>query len=360
MEQTTVRLGLVVVTSPLEVWADQAPELLARAREVLGGADAELYPYETPVTGVLDAIKAGRYFYECRVHAICAVAASWFEDYLVLDMLEECDVPVMLLARPGMETGSLCGTQQLGFLLKQLSKPYKMLYDELDSPLARRKLSSFASAAALKYRLRRVRIGYVGHRVEGMTETTGHELAMKKIFGPRIVGIDTQVLLERASQVRDEAVWEKWEKIKRQVGKVTCADEAGMESLRFYRALKSLIEEKMLDAVAVGCYPHLMGKVCLAASLLGEERVPLACEGDVNGALGMLMLTRLSGSPVHNTDFLDPIPEDNAIVFSHCGSGAFSLAESPSQINLASVRLMDQGLCCLFPAKPAIFFRLFI
>ena len=352
MEQTTVRLGLVVVASPLEVGADQAPGLLARAREILGGADAELYPYETPVTDVRDAIKAGRYFYERRVHAICAVAASWFEDYLVLDMLEECDVPVMLLARPGMETGSLCGTQQLGFLLKQLSKPYKMLYDELDSPSARRKLSSFASAAALRYRLRRVRIGYVGHRVEGMTETTGHELAMKKIFGPRIVGIDTQVLLERASQVRDEAVREKWEKIKRQVGKVACADEAGMESLRFYRALKSLIEEKMLDAVAVGCYPHLMGKVCLAASLLGEERVPLACEGDVNGALGMLMLTRLSGSPVHNTDFLDPIPEDNAIVFSHCGSGAFSLAESPSQINLASVRLMDQGLCCLFPAKP--------
>ena len=350
MERPKARLGLAIVASPLEVGADQAPELLARAKEVLGGV--ELYPYETPVTDVRDAIKAGRYFYERRVHAICIVAASWFEDYLVLDVLEECDVPVLLWARPGMETGSLCGTQQLGFLLKQLSKPYKMLYDELDSPSARRKLSSFASAAALRYRLRRARIGYIGHRVEGMTETTGHELALKKLFGPRIVGIDTHVLLERASQVQDEAVREKWEEIKRQVGKVTCTDEAGMESLRFYRALKSLIEEKMLDAVAVGCYPYLMGKVCLAASLLGEEGVPLACEGDVNGALGMLMLTRLSGSPVHNTDFLDPIPEEDAIVFSHCGSGAFSLAESPSQITLAPVRLMGRGLCCLFPARP--------
>ena len=136
------------------------------------------------------------------------------------------------------------------------------------------------------------------------------------------------------------------------MGKVSCGDEAGVESLKFHQTLSALVAEKMLDAVAVGCYPHLMGKVCLAASLLGEEGVPLSCEGDVNGALGMLMLTLLSGRPVHNTDLLDPIPEEDAIVFSHCGSGAFSLAEAPSQITLASVRLMDQGLCCLFPARP--------
>jgi len=351
MERMTVRFGLAVVASPLEVGAEEAPNLLKNAQEFFDGTRVELHPYGAPVISVQEAIRAGMFFYDKRVHAICTIAASWFEDYLVLDMLEECDVPVVLWARPGMETGSLCGTQQLGFMLRQLSKPYKMLYDELESQTAREKLFSFASAAALRYCLRRARIGYIGHRVEGMTETTGHELAMKKLFGPRIVSIDTQVLLKRASQVEDEAVRDKWEELKRHVGKVTCDDQAGMESLKFHRALKSLIEEKMLNAVAVGCYPYLMGKVCLAASLLGEERVPLACEGDVNGALGMLMLTLLSGNPTHNTDLLDPIPEDNAIVFSHCGSGAFSLAEDPSRVTLAPVRLVDRGLCCLFPAK---------
>ncbi len=352
MERMNVRLGLIVVASPLEVGADQGPALLKRGRGAFGEMGMEICPYETPVTNVREAISAGKYLYERRVRALCVLAVSWFEDYLMLDMLEECDVPVVLWARPGMETGSLCGTQQLGFVLNQLSRPYKMLYDDLESPSAGAQLFSFASAAALRYHLRRVRIGYTGHRVEGMTETTGHELALKKIFGPRIVGMDTQGLLERVSRVRDEAVHDKWEELKRQVGKVSCGDEAGVESLKFHQTLSALVAEKMLDAVAVGCYPHLMGKVCLAASLLGEEGVPLSCEGDVNGALGMLMLTLLSGRPVHNTDLLDPIPEEDAIVFSHCGSGAFSLAEAPSQITLASVRLMDQGLCCLFPARP--------
>jgi L-fucose isomerase-like protein len=133
---------------------------------------------------------------------------------------------------------------------------------------------------------------------------------------------------------------------------VTAATDAGIESLQVAHALRATVAELGLSAVSIGCYPHLMGKVCLAASLLGEEGVPVACEGDVNAALGMLMLTRLTGQPVHNTDLLDPVPAENAVVFSHCGSGGFSLAESPAQITLGPVRLMERGLCCLFPARP--------
>jgi len=118
--------------------------------------------------------------------------------------------------------------------------------------------------------------------------------------------------------------------------------------MQVYQTLKALVDDAGLSAVAVGCYPHLMGKVCLAASLLGDQGTPVACEGDVNGALGMLMLSELSGEPVHNTDLLDPVPADNAIVYSHCGSGAFSLACESCGITLGPVRLMDQGLCALF------------
>ena len=312
----------------------------------------ELCPSQVAVTSVQDAVQAGRQFYDKRVHAICVVAASWFEDYLVLDMLEECDVPTILWGLPGMETGSLCGIQQLGFMLKQLSKSYKILYDKLTSLSARQTLLRFASAAALRHRLRRTRIGYLGHRVEGMTETTGHELALKNYFGARLVGLDSQVFLDKVAGVAEKTVKEQWEKIKEQVGSVTCSNEDGLFSLQVYAVLKNLVEEQMLNAFAVGCYPHLMGKVCLAASLLGEEGIPVACEGDVNGALGMLMLTWLSGEPTHNTDLLNPILEDNTIVFSHCGSGGFSLAQANSEVTLASVRLMDRGLCCLFTARP--------
>ena len=353
--EKTVRLGITSVTSPLEVGADEAPNLLDRLQKAFAAAGfgrLELCPSRQPVTDSASAIEAGRAFYDRRVDAVCVVAASWYEDYLVLDLLEECDVPVIAWARPGMETGSLCGMQQLCFMLKELGHPYCFLFEAIDSEPALRRAWDYASAAALSRRLRRARIGHLGHRVEGMTETTPHELALKRVFGPRVVGIDSQVFLERAGQVTPESVAERWERMKGEVGQVTATEEAGIESLQVYRAMVEAIDEAGLSAVAVGCYPHLMGKVCLAASLLGEQGIPIACEGDVNGALGMLMLTQLTGQPVHNTDLLDPIPGDNAIVFSHCGSGGFSLAPSSSQVTLGPVRLMHRGLCCLFVARP--------
>ena len=353
--QHHVRLGITVVSSPLEVGAGQAPVLLDQLQVAFttgGFRPLEILRSPQRLTDPTSAAQAGRYFYEHRVDAVCVLAASWFEDYLVLDMLEECDVPVILYARPGMETGSLCGMQQLGFMLKQLGKPYCFVFDEVGAPAALQRAWQYAAAAALRHQLRRARIGWLGHRVQGMTETTPHELALKKLLGPRVVSIDSQVFLERAAKVPESSVEDTWEQLKAQVGQVTATKEAGIDSLRVYVTLKDMIQELGLAALAVGCYPHLMGRVCLAASLLGEQGVPVSCEGDVNGAVGMLMLTRLTGQPVHNTDMLDPIPTENAIVFTHCGSGGFSLAANPSAVTLGPVRLMNCGLCCLFPARP--------
>ena len=51
------------------------------------------------------AAAAGRKTAEHHLHAVAFASASWFEDYLVLDLLEEFPVPVLLWSLPGMETG---------------------------------------------------------------------------------------------------------------------------------------------------------------------------------------------------------------------------------------------------------------
>jgi L-arabinose isomerase len=340
----------------LEVGALDAPTLLARLHEgfeAAGYAGLELCISDGPLGTPEQAVAAGRRFYDLRADALCVVAASWFEDYLVLDLLEECRLPVILWARPGMETGALCGMQQLGFMLRQLEVPSCFLFAEPGDPASVERAWQFAQAAALRNHLRRSRIGHLGHRVEGMTETTAHELALKKVFGPRVIGIDSQLFLERVARADRAQATEAWQALKSRAGRVTATEEAGIEALQVYAALRDVIDELGLAAVAVGCYPHLMGKVCLSGSLLGEQGISMACEGDVNGALGMVMLTCLTGEGVapHNTDLLDPIPADNAIVYSHCGSGCFALAASQESITLGPVRLMDRGVCSQFPAK---------
>ncbi len=344
------KVGVCGLCSPLEVGADQAPVDAAALARLLQEAGCEVVPL-----GVVDtperATAAGRLCAEQHVDAIAAVAASWFEDYLVLDLSEEWSVPLLLWSTVGMETGALCGMQQLTCYLRQLARPFVPVFGELvDAACAARALTA-VRAAALRTRLRRARIGLAGHRVAGMTHTAPNEFMLKRAVGPRVVPLDLPLLLQRAEAVAPEARQELWAQVVSRAGECHVPDSAGLDSMGVAVALREIVAEEGLDAVSVGCYPHLMGRVCLAASLLADEGIPMACEGDVNGAAGQLILQWLTGRPTHHTDWLNPLP-DGTVVFTHCGSGSFSLAHDPARISLRDVRLMGQGVCALFTARP--------
>lgn len=344
------RLGVVGLSSPLEVGAEQAPRAAAELAQTLQEAGCE-----TVEAGALEtsdqAAAAGRKFAEEHVDAVAGVATSWYEDYLVLDLLEECPVPILLWSLPGMETGALCGTQQLTCFLKQLGWPYEAVFGELTEAAAWSRARAYVRAAALRARLRRARIGLAGQRIGGMTHTSPNEFLLKKALGPRVVPMDLTQLLQQASEIPAATSRSLWQNVCARVGSCQVSEAEGLDSMQVYVAVRERVTEHRLEALTIGCYPHLMGRVCLAASLLADEGVPLACEGDVNGAVGQLLLSLLTSHPTHHTDWLNPL-EDGSVVFTHCGSGSFSLAERPAEIVLGRVRLMHQGVCALFPARP--------
>jgi L-fucose isomerase-like protein len=344
------RVGVGSLCSPLEVGADRAPQAATNLAHLLRAAGCEVIELSA-VDRPEKAAAAGRKAAEAHVHAMALVATSWFEDYLVFDLLEECGVPSLLWSLPGMETGALCGVQQLAACLKQLSTPYRALYGPLDSPECGQSAQAFLRAAGLRYRLRRAKLGLAGHRVNGMSEVAVDEMALKRIFGPRIVPLDLPQLLADAQNVSDAEAKTAWQVIVGRAAACNVSEAEGIDSIKIHAAVRRLVDRYALDALTIGCYPHLMGRVCLGASLLADEGIPMACEGDLAGALGQLILTLLTGQPTHNTDWLDPLDNDT-VVLSHCGAGSFSLAATPGEVQLASVRLMGQGVCVLFTAKP--------
>ncbi len=344
------RVGVSAVSSPLEVGAERAPQAARDLASLLQGGGCEVVIGE-PVTGADGAAEVGRQWATAGVDVVALAAASWFEDYLGLDLLEECPRPLLLWALPGMETGALCGTQQLTCFLRPLGHAYEAVYGALAPGESLDRAQGFLRAAAVQRRLRRARIGLAGQRIGGMTHTSPAELALKAALGPRVVPLDLPQLLTRAKATPAEEAQERWEALRGQVGDCRVPEEEGWDSMGVYAALREAVGQEGLDALTVGCYPHLMGRVCLAASLLADEGVPQACEGDVNGAVGQLLLYLLTGQPTHHADWLEPL-EDGTVVFTHCGSGSLSLAERPEDVVLGPVRLMDQGVCALFPARP--------
>lgn len=344
------RVGVFALSSPLEVGAGEAPALAAELSGHLQAAGHAVVPAGS-VDSPDKASAAGRLFTEQHVDALVAVTASWFEDYLALDLIEECPAPLFIWSTPGMETGALCGSHQLTCYLKQLAHPYDCAFGDLADDACLSRARDFLAAAALKSRLRRARIGLAGSRVGGMTHTSPHEFALKRSIGPRVVPLDLPLLLQRAAQFPPEQTRPLWEETLGAAAECRVSEADGLDAMAVYLALRELVTREGLDALSVGCYPHLMGRVCLAASRLADEGIPMACEGDVHGAVAQLMLQLLSSRPTHNTDWLNPL-DDGTVIFTHCGSGSFSLAADRRDIALTDVRLMGQGVCALFPARP--------
>lgn len=346
------KVGFLMLCHPYEEGRKEAPQLFQRALLKLEKLNLDVVAADEMVEDEKSALKVAETFRKADIDLLCVVEATWSSDYLVLDILEEVDVPIITWALPGINTGSLCGTQQLNCVLKELRKTYKFVYGGVEEENVYQKIRRYARAVSLKNYLRKTRLGLVGYRVPGMTEVTFDEYELKSLLGPRVVHLGIDKFKEWLSKISRKDAKSIWARAKVEVGKVDINEEDGLHSAKAYCALKEFVEENGLAGLAVECYPDLMGQVCLAYSLLAEEGVVASCEGDVNSLLAMLMLYLLTGKPVHNTDFLAVYQEDDSAVLSHCGSGGFSLAEHGSDISLESVRLADKGVCVLFPGRP--------
>lgn len=349
MQTLPVHIGIAALASPLEVGAERAEPAAADLGRLLESVGCRVVNGGA-VKNAAQARSAGMKFAESHVAAVALTPASWFEDYLVLDLLEECAAPVLFWPLPGMETGALCGTQQAACYLRQLGKPFQAVFGKIEKGEQLERGLSFLRAAALNYILRRARIGLAGQRVRGMTYVAPNEIALKKTFGSRVAPVDLVALLAQARAISRDQKQSVWEEIKKAAARCEVAEEAGLEAAGMYLAIKKIIEAEGLAALAFGCYPDYMGFACLAAARLADEGLPVACEGDLHGALGMLILQHLTGQPTHNADWLDPLP-DGSVVFTHCGSASYALAADKKDIRLARVRLANQGVCSLFPAK---------
>jgi len=346
------RVGLAVIRHPLEEGGEHAPQIFADAASALRAAGIDVVEALIFIEDETSAVAVGRHFYDQRTPVIVLAAATWSADPNMLDMLEECDVPIITWAFPGMSTGSMCGCQQFCYVLKELGKPYRFVFGPANDPQVIVRIDAYVTAVNLAATLRKTRVGLVGYRVGGMTEVTFDELELKTVLGPRTVHYGLETVEKRMAEFSEAAALAVWKKRLNHIKNVSVSQPDIIDSMRGYLTLKEFADRDGLSGIAVECYPNFMGRLCMAGSLFADEGLVVGCEGDVNSTVAMLILMRLTGQPVHNTDPLGVDMDGRSVVFSHCGNGSTTLAESLDKIRIAHVRLMHEGACVLFPGKP--------
>jgi L-fucose isomerase-like protein len=205
--------------------------------------------------------------------------------------------------------------------------------------------------------LRGARIGRIGEHPAGFSTCAYDRAVLKSLADVDVEPISLEAFFARARAVEAGAAAALRSGAEALLEGLAAVDQEQLErSLRLKSALEALRAEGGYSAFAVRCWPEAFteygGAVCGPVSMMGEARVPCACEADVFGALTTLMLQNVAGAPVFLADLVDVDTADDTAVVWHCGQAPVSMAapSTPPRATVHSNRRMP--LLFEFALKP--------
>ena len=348
-----LKVAAVALAGEYEVGFDQTPALYQKTVDALQNAGVDVLSSNIVMYNLETMLQAKEYLSERSFDVLLVCVGTWSEDHHLLDLLGYFHKPVILHAYPGVDTGSLCGVQQIGSVFRDIGfRDFGFVFGEAGEKAVTDKIVRQLRVLDLAETMKHVRVASIGNRCAGMTETAFDEFAILEKIGARVVTIDESELLDEVGKADPAETARICAQLKGRFAHITSTDAQLSESVAYYLAMKALVARYGLTGLAIKCYTKYMGKICLAGALLAEDGIVCACEGDVNSSVMMKILNVLSGDCVNCTDILKPDAEDNTLLFAHCGNTGFSMANSDDEVELCPVRIMEQGVCGRFVCKP--------
>ena len=125
-----------------------------------------------------------------------------------------------------------------------------------------------------------------------------------------------------------------------------------MDGVRAYLAMKKIVQDNKLDAIAIEDWNEIIGIPNLGLALLNEEGVPAGCEADVHATVTLQLLALLTGKPAFHGELLGILKEEDALLVAHYGAGPPSLAASRDLISLEPDRASGKGVSVVYQVRP--------
>jgi len=333
------------------------------ALAVLAGLDVELVDCGLLIQSEVEAERVCQQFDAARVDVLLAHFITFSLGTVVPGMAVKLRKPVVFWSEPEppmtggrIATNSFCATNMNAHALWKMNLKYTLVYGHADTamPELARQFKTLACAKAL----RNVRIGSLGGRVPGFYTSDFNELAMREKFGAEVEGITLLELVKVAESIQGEELAKAVEAVK---GKSKClvSEEELRKGAALFAAFQKLTEKYRLDAWTARCWPEFSDiygiGVCHILGCMTGSGVPIACEGDVYGALAMLMVKSLSGSDPFFCDLISFDQAGDTGVFWHCGAAPLSLCKAGCVPELRKHSIIDggdkKGIASEFPLK---------
>ena len=248
------------------------------------------------------------------------------------------DMPIVLWATPErgdtseVSSNSLVGTHLFASTLRQLGVQAGFVYGDPMNDRTAHELRCAVSVGYTARRVRRARIGLIGDHAPGFTDLHVDPRRMLALCGGSVESIALHEYIDTVQSYSERDVRDTIAEI--DAYHIPChaiKEPRAMlaQQARFMRAYRHFIAQRSLDALAVRCWPEIP-RICkawpyLATSILQSAGVPIAIEGDVDGALDMLITLSMGHGNSYLTDWLSH--EHHRIILWHGGAIPLELCE---------------------------------
>ena len=268
-----------------------------------------------------------------------------------------------------LRLNAFCGLNLASHALGLNARPFAWAYGDdvdLDALLTASPQTQLVAAEtpeatetgkAVAAKTRGKRIGRIGDHPTGFDTCAYDRAALSDLAGVTVEEMALEPLFDRARAVPQfEANALRGEADTLATG-LDDVDQAELDrSLRLKLALDGVRADGSFDAFAIRCWPETFteygGAICGPAAMLGEARVPCACEADVYGALTQLILAQAADAPVFLTDLVDMDVADNTGVVWHCGQAPISMRDPDAGAMATLHTNRKMPLLFEFPLKP--------
>ncbi|WP_127956655.1 L-fucose/L-arabinose isomerase family protein [Serratia microhaemolytica] len=340
-----------------------AEQMLAQAWQTLNGLNIELVGEAVLHFDADSALQALPALKQADLDLLLILQVTFTDASLTTEVLGEFSVPAVMWSFPEARTGgrlrlnSFCGVNLACHALSRAGIKVQTLHGVPDDQRVVQELQQLADAAAIVKRFKQAKVMVIGEHPLGFDACNYNQQQLTEHFG---VSVDRQPVLDFIEQVKvlpDSVADQPYARRAKDFANLAEMDQtATRKTLKVYAALREKAQREGYNGIAVRCWPDFFTDygcaACGALALMNEDKVPCGCEADMFGVLSSLMAQWASGNAVFNTDLVDIDPQDDSVVFWHCGQAPIEMADrdGPVQATIHSNRKLP--LLSEFALKP--------
>eukprot|EP01065_Artemidia_motanka_P000824 TRINITY_DN10390_c0_g1_i1.p1 TRINITY_DN10390_c0_g1~~TRINITY_DN10390_c0_g1_i1.p1 ORF type:complete len:488 (+),score=145.84 TRINITY_DN10390_c0_g1_i1:86-1549(+) len=301
-------------------WRD---DMLGQVQRVLGQTGFRVFVPEERVDDDPSLRRAIASCRAARVDVIVTVQPTISDGRLAPLLCQEWGHAPVIWATAEEQSGrmiagnSLVGAHLYGATLRQLGKPFELVYSNLDWDLAQSQLTRGVRVSFAARFMAHTKVALVGHQAPGFIDLHPDPFLLSRTFGAVMQHVGLAEFVALAKGVSEEEVAADVERVRGELPLKSCGDYGAesddlQSSSRIYLAIRKLADVNNFDAVALRCWPELpdpqlgLGSWSyLALARLAGDGYCVSCEGDVDGAVLTLGAKLLGIGPVYLSDWLE-------------------------------------------------------